>query len=139
MCWRQLLLAHYSWLLNFKILPAVAKQLLLKLSYISLQRVMKPNVVHFSENNLHKGKKQFFLHGIAKSQTWLNNWTELRKHFIRSHIRLNDNKFKNVISNYDVIPFFKSWPNCNHRLATRVQQKSIKASWENELAIWTWQ
>ncbi|XP_011373305.1 E3 SUMO-protein ligase KIAA1586 homolog isoform X1 [Pteropus vampyrus] len=66
--------------------------------------------------------------------------TRVRNSLTVDHISdlMTINLLGKELADWDAIPFVKSWSNCNHRLATdtRVRQKSSKAFYENQLAIW---
>ncbi|KAL2792006.1 E3 SUMO-protein ligase KIAA1586 isoform c [Daubentonia madagascariensis] len=69
--------------------------------------------------------------------------TRVRNSLTIDHISdlMTINLLGKELADWDATPFVKSWSNCNHRLATdtRVRQKSTKAFYENQLAIWNLQ
>nr|KAF6505688.1 hypothetical protein HJG63_007226 [Rousettus aegyptiacus] len=66
--------------------------------------------------------------------------TRVRNSLTVDHISdlMTINLLGKELADWDAIPFVKSWSNCNHRLATdtRIRQKSSKAFYENQLALW---
>ncbi|XP_062954145.1 E3 SUMO-protein ligase KIAA1586 homolog [Cynocephalus volans] len=66
--------------------------------------------------------------------------TRVRNSLTIDHISdlMTINLLGKELADWDATPFVKSWSNCSHRLATdtRVRQKSTKAFYENQLAIW---
>jgi len=69
--------------------------------------------------------------------------TRVRNSLTINHISdlMTINLLGKELADWDATPFVKSWSNCNHRLATdtRVRQKSTKAFFGNQLAIWNLQ
>ncbi|XP_027459736.2 E3 SUMO-protein ligase KIAA1586 homolog [Zalophus californianus] len=69
--------------------------------------------------------------------------TRVRNSLTIDHISdlMTINLLGKELADWDATPFVKSWSHCNHRLATdtRVRQKSTKAFYGNQLAIWNLQ